>query len=127
MITLIVAMVNAIIKWRSGKSFESSDQKINMFAMISAHIQLLFGLALYMVSPKVQFSAGWMGESIFRYFGMEHLLMMLIAILFITMGHLRSKKTGSHKAAAIPFILAFLFILVRAPWPFWGSIRSGWF
>ena len=51
---LLYAIYNAIGKNKS--SYEKKDKMVNLFAMISLHIQLLLGLILYFISPKVSFA-----------------------------------------------------------------------
>ena len=89
---LIYAIFNAFTKWRSGQSFEDKDRKTNLFAMVSVHIQLLLGFVLYFMSPSVQFSSATMKDSMLRFFTVEHLVMMLIAVILITIGNSMSKK-----------------------------------
>ena len=80
---LVYAIYNAV----TGKnSYEKKDKMINLFAMISLHIQLLLGLILYYTSGNVSFDAGWIKNPILRFYGMEHLMGMLIAIILITIG-----------------------------------------
>ena len=73
LILIIVAIFNAARSKNSGK-YLKKDKMINLFAMIFMHIQLLIGLGLYFISPKVTFAEGWMKESMTRFFGMEHIL-----------------------------------------------------
>ena len=91
LILIIVAIFNAARSKNSGK-YLKKDKMINLFAMIFMHIQLLIGLGLYFISPKVTFAEGWMKESMTRFFGMEHILLMMIAIAVITMGRSKAEK-----------------------------------
>ena len=58
---LIYAIYNAFVDKRS---YEKKDKMINLFAMISLHIQLLLGLILYYTSGNVSFEEGWMKNPI---------------------------------------------------------------
>ena len=44
---LIAATFKALMKWRSNAPFTEGDRKLNLFTMISAHVQLLIGAALF--------------------------------------------------------------------------------
>ena len=88
---------------------------VNKFTMITFHTQLLLGLALYFTSEKVQFVEGWMKETIYRFYGMEHLSGMLLAIVAITIGHSKSKKgaddAAKFKAIKVWYVLALILVL----------------
>ena len=57
-----------------------------------------------------------------RFFGMEHITMMLIAITVITVGSIRAKrKSTDHdkfKTMALWFSVGLLLILMSIPWGF---------
>jgi len=74
---LVLAIVNAF----TAKSFEKKHKMINLFALITVHLQLVIGLFQYFLSDKVQFIDAWMKNPLLRFYGMEHLVGMLIAII----------------------------------------------
>jgi len=125
---IVVAIITAVVGWLGKKPYTEANRKTNLFAMISAHTQLLLGLILYFVSPLVQFNAGAMKNPVTRYFTAEHITMMLVALLLITIGHSRSKKAttaeGKHKSIAIFYILGVIVIvgaLTAGHLPLFGS------
>jgi asparagine N-glycosylation enzyme membrane subunit Stt3 len=113
LILLVVAVLQAIMGWFGNKSYTEGNRKLNVFTLISAHVQFLFGLVLYFLSPLTK---GPMSEGLFRYWKVEHLSMMLIAIILITVGNAKSKKVADavqkHKKIAIFFGIALVLILV---------------
>lgn len=127
LILLIVASVNALIGMSSNKQFKDSDRKIALFALIFTHIQLLIGLILYFVSPKVKVFAMSMGEimknSDLRLYAIEHPLINLIAVVLITIGFSKHKKAatdkGKFKSIAIMYTIGTVLILSRIPWNTW--------
>ena len=97
LIILILATVNALIKFFGKKEYEAKDFRISLFALIVSHIQLLIGLILYFVSPRLSlFSelgmSGVMGDSINRLYLVEHPLINIIAVALITIGYSKHKK-----------------------------------
>ena len=88
---LLVAIVNAIINLKSN-SYVKKDKMINLFTMISLHIQLVLGLILYFVSDKVQFVEGLMGNSNLRFYAVEHISLMLLSIILLTLGRKKAEK-----------------------------------
>lgn len=111
-ILLLIAIIQALVGWFGNKSYTEGNRKLNVFTLISAHIQLLFGLVLYFLSPLTK---GPMGEAMYRYWKVEHISMMIIAIVLITVGNAKSKKgvdgTAKHKSIAIFFGLALIIIV----------------
>lgn len=127
LLLLIFAIINAF----TAKSYEKKHRMVNLFTMITFHTQLLLGLALYFISDKVQFVDGWMKEAMYRFFGMEHLVGMLLAIVAITIGHSKSKKgsddAAKFKAIKVWYVLALILVLAFIPWPFRTELAAGWF
>jgi hypothetical protein len=122
LILLVLAVVNAFRKWRGKNAFTDSDRKLNLFALISAHLQLVFGFLLYFISPKVIFSAAAMKDAVLRFFLVEHSFMMVIAIALITIGYSRAKRTDvdelKFRRTFILYAFGLLVILGGIPWPF---------
>ncbi|WP_261395007.1 cytochrome B [Membranihabitans marinus] len=113
---------------RRGKFGDIKETKSVLIAFILTHIQLLLGLILFFLSPKVQFGGSTMSSSLFRFFTVEHSLIMIIAIVLITLGYTRSKKAPKPFNVAFNFyIIALVLILVGIPWPFREALGAGWF
>ncbi len=95
--------------------------------MISAHTQLLVGLILYFVSPFVQFGSK-VPEN--RFFTMEHSSMMIVAIVFMTLARILSKKgktdASKFKRLFTYSFIALLIIIMAIPWPF-SHVARPWF
>lgn len=112
---VLVAIIQALLGWLGQKPYTETNRKINLFALISAHTQLLIGIVLLYFSPLVHFDSSTMKDSITRYFSVEHWVGMVIAIVLITIGHSKSKKIilpeSKHRTIAIFYIIAFLVIV----------------
>ena len=126
LILIIVNVLSALGGYGGNKAVGAGDKKLSLIALICTHTQVLIGLALYAISPKVQFSGSTMGNSMLRFFTMEHTVMMLIAVILITIGH-RSVKSGSFKKEFWYYLIALLVILAAIPWPFRTALGGGWF
>jgi membrane protein DedA with SNARE-associated domain len=124
---MIYAIFNAI---RKKETYAKSDRMLNMFAMVSLHIQLVIGLILYFTSSKVVFVKGWMGDDIRRFYGMEHISVMIIAIILVTIGHAKAKRATEpakkHKTILLYYSIGLILILASIPWPF-RNLGAGWF
>jgi hypothetical protein len=136
LLLLIASIIKTYSGWKSRKSFNPGDRKLPLFTMITAHIQLVLGLTLYMISPVVQSALSDMGTAMkvkeLRFWSVEHILVMVIAIGVITAGYMISKKTTNEilkfRRIFIYYTIALLIILITIPWPFMeiGAGR-GWF
>src|ERR1700761_2146102 len=83
-VLVLLAIIQALLGWLGKRPYQPLNKKINLFAMISAHTQLLIGIVLYFLSPNVQFNGDTMKNEITRYYTVEHWVMMIIAIALIT-------------------------------------------
>jgi hypothetical protein len=126
---LIFALFNALKGKKSGE-YIKKDKMINLFTMISLHTQLLIGLILYFSSDKVQFMKGWMKNPLLRFYGMEHFLMMIIALVIITIGRKKAEKIedarSKHATIFNWYLIVLIIILLAIPWPF-RNIGGGWY
>ena len=136
LLLMVVSVVKAFGGQKSGIAYTDSDRKRTMFTMIFGHIQLVMGLVLYMVSPAVQAATADMGaamkDPILRFWAVEHVMMMVIAIVLLTIGNIKSKKASTDaakfKTVAIWYGIALVLVLVTIPWPLRAvGAGRGWF
>ena len=127
---LVWAIVNAFQKRKSATEFTAKDKRPTLLALITTHIQLLLGLILYFISPLVTFKEGFMKDTITRFYAVEHITMMILAIILITVGYSRAKRKEDPKAKFSSnftfYLIGLLLILASIPWPFRG-LGAAWF
>jgi hypothetical protein len=108
------------------KPFLKFDNSVRHITATIAHVQLIIGLWLYFISPIVayflyNFSTAVHNRQV-RFFGMEHVTMMLTGIVLITIGSAKAKRKATDqekfKTMAIWFTIALLVILSSVPWSF---------
>tara|TARA_B110000879_G_scaffold139363_1_gene181636 strand:+ start:253 stop:687 length:435 start_codon:yes stop_codon:yes gene_type:complete len=124
---LVLALVKSFIAYRTNQVHTDAHRKNGLIVLILAHIQLLIGMALYFISPKSVTALSDMGaamkDSTLRLYALEHPLMMIIAIVFITMAYSKSKKeiadSLKHKVKSVYYLIALVLILSRVPWSVW--------
>src|SRR5690554_3129120 len=127
---ILVFMVYSIFLayrgWFKNSPFTNYDNWIRIITVSFAHIQLIIGVWLYFISPIVAYFLKNFSESLhqtqLRFFGMEHITMMLIGISLVTIGSsiARRKKTDQEKfkAIAIWYSIALVVIFTSIPWEF---------
>ena len=127
LIILVLATFNALFKTFANKDYEARDFRVSLFALIVSHIQLLLGLMLYFLSPN-GFSSiknnGMGGLTSFaRLLAVEHPLVGVLAVVFITLGYSKHKKkllsNQKLKTLAIFYSIALVLVLYRIPWSQW--------
>jgi len=124
--SLLFAIYRAYHVWFSGKSFSKSDKTVRLITATISNIQLGVGLCLYFISPIIDYFLHNYKEVVkvggIRFFGIEHSLMMLIALIVISIGSVKvkskSKDNEKFRTMAIWFTIGLLIILISIPWPF---------
>ncbi len=112
-ITLVWSLLNA---------FKSKNGKETLIMMISSHVMLLVGLIQW-------FGGDWglkqiknlgMGEAMknaaVRFFAVEHALMMVVAVAFITVGHRMAKSNRSNTKWYLLAALLIILLMMPGPW-----------
>src|SRR5690606_27069187 len=88
--SLLFATLRAYHGWWGKKQFSRFDNSVRHWTATVAHIQLLLGIALYVISPIVDYFLHNFKDAVHvrdaRFFGMEHITMMLLAVIMITIG-----------------------------------------
>ena len=122
LLLLLVTFFQAI-----GRS--AGARKSSLWLLISSHIMLLVGLyqliaGRYGIMKGLPPGVELMKDKFYRFFWVEHPLMMIIAIVLITVA--RGKvKAGNYKATAWLLFIALLLILAAVPWPFRDIVGAG--
>lgn len=117
---LAFVLFRSISGWLGRKPFEKADNAGSAALLGFTHLQALLGLILYAgVSPRTEAAfadfGGAMKDPWLRYFAVEHILAMLIAVVLIQMGRTLSKRaadpTEKHRKLAIYTGIATLIIV----------------
>lgn len=122
---LIIAVIYAFYCWFKKEPFNKNSKLVIVLALIATHSQFLFGIVLYYFSPLgfSNISGNAMKNAISRLYILEHPMMMLIAVGFITYGYSKSKKIkkdqAKFKRIAIFYSIGLSLILSRIPWNAW--------
>ncbi|MBI1316899.1 hypothetical protein GC167_08600 [bacterium] len=102
--------------------------QLRVLVLISAHLQLVLGLVLYFTGPlgfRLFAQEGVMKEAGLRFYAVEHIATMVIAIVLITLANRGMKRAapGLAPSGAWLYLGAWVLILSRIPWerfPFVG-------
>jgi hypothetical protein len=129
LLLLLVGLVQAFGK-------KESIRSTSLWLMIAAHTMLLIGLYQWVagrygiMNGLPESVPSLMKNSFYRFYWVEHPLLMVVAITLITLARGKAKKLN-YKNTGWLLLIALIFILVAVPWPFRdvATIGSGrvWF
>jgi len=106
---------------------------VSKILLMSSHTTLLLGLYQYLtgaVGLKMIQAAGMgaaMKDAATRFWAVEHIFSMVLAITLITIGHVKYKKSSQSGTTLVLYTIALLLILSAIPWPFRAGIGRPWF
>jgi uncharacterized membrane protein len=125
-VAALLTVARGIRGWLGQKAWTSQDTRLGLIFTIVFDVQVLLGIILVFVSPSVRIGfadfGSAMGDPELRYWLVEHIPLMLVALALAHVGRSLTRKGTEpgpkHRAATIWFGLAILVVLVAIPWPF---------
>lgn len=124
---LLIVIIFILIRFLLKKPWGKSAKIMALIGLITTHIQILIGFALYFLSPLglSNFSGESMGHTISRFYILEHPIGMILAAVLITIGYKAIKKEGisdtsKYKRVLIYYTLGFGIIAYLIPWFLWS-------
>ena len=115
LLLLLICLVQALSK-------NIAVRKMSLWLLISAHLMLIVGVyqvffGRYGINKGLPAGVELMKDKFYRFFWVEHPLMMIIAIILITVARGKAKNLN-YKSVTWLLIIALLAILAAVPWPF---------
>jgi hypothetical protein len=118
-------LVIAIRGWRAKAEWAPRHDRVYVRFLALLDLQLLLGLLLYFVlSPITATAFANMGAAMkdpqLRFFGVEHLLTMLIAVAVAHVGRARSKRKvgpSRYRTTLVMQAIWLVLTLISIPWP----------
>lgn len=128
----LFALMRAVTGASSRRIWTSTDENAGKYFLLFLDLQLLIGLVLYVgLSPITQaafadFGAA-MGNSVMRFWAVEHIFGMLVAVALAHVGRVRARKVllpgPRHRTLVTFYGLSLLVMLLSIPWPFMSAAR----
>lgn len=114
-IFLLTAILKAFNGWLGKKEYNKSDNLIAVVLLSFVHLQFILGLVIYFMGGKLSTISEAMKIPDARFWAVEHGMTMIIAVVLVTLGRVKSKKAvnaaDKHKKGALFYTLAFILIL----------------
>lgn len=134
LLTLLYALFQAWKGWKNKAAFAGAYKSAGTFFIASLHVQFILGLIIYFQSPWFnllkQNGGAVMGDKLTRFYAVEHISIMLLAVILATVGSARSKRAATdeakHRTRFTFFLITLVLILAGIPWPF-RFANAGWF
>ena len=129
----LLAAILAIGAWMRNRGLKKNHRILNGVFVGSLHLELILGLTLYLVYSKLvvigdENMGAIMKDSTLRYWNVEHITTMIIAVVIAQVGSSSSRRAKVPRKAsgraALFFSIAMLLILVTIPWPFKGRFQG---
>lgn len=122
----IVALALMAVGWFGRRPWSESSRKWLSYYAVSMDVSLLTGLLLYIfLSPLTQqvmanFGDAMRGGHELRFFGVEHITTMIVAVIFAHLAVLFAKRGTTDRKkfrnAAMWNLASLLLLLVAIPW-----------
>jgi len=136
LLLLLFAIINSLIA--GNRPYIRTDNRLGLLLTIAADLMLLIGIVLWFTGSwgykqvQTRGMSEIMNDPSARFFVVEHLAGMLIAIILIHIGKAQGRKRISdrakHRRTLIFYFLALLIILASIPWPFREiGVGKGWY
>lgn len=127
----LIAVYRAYVGYTGRRPFVSADNGISAAFSGFMWLQVLIGFGLYFgLSPwglNAMKQAGAMKDPTKRFFGLEHVVVMILAAIVAQVGRIVVKKTADgtlkHKKALTYFGIALVLVLLMIPWGIWNPAR----
>lgn len=125
LISLVITLVKYLAGWFGNQPWKKVDNILGIVFTSLMDLQLLTGLVLYFfLSPITKLALSDFGAAMkdadLRFYAVEHLSMMLIAVVLVHIGRAKSKKANpdvsKFKIASIFFLIALVLMVAAIPW-----------
>ncbi len=125
LLALMVSILLSFSGWFGKRDWKRSHSLSGLLLVIFMDLQFVVGVVLYAFESPITKAAfndfgAAMQNPMLRFYAVEHILMMVIALVLMHIGRAKSKKDIApwkrHRSAAIFYSLTLLIILAAIPW-----------
>jgi hypothetical protein len=122
----VAVVVRAAIGLRARKLWGPADDRGMLFLTIAFDIQVLLGLVLYVgLSPVIGLAFQNLGAAMrngaIRFFLIEHMFGMLVAVALVHVGRVKVRKSvdaaAKHRLALTFVVISLIVLVLSIPWP----------
>ena len=123
----VLVIIRSFTRSANKNPIDATDKKLGIVFISSFDFQFLLGLLLYFVwSPVVQealqMGGGMMKDSTLRFWAVEHISLMFLAVIVAHVGRVFAKRASSnalqHRWFAVSALVSLVLVAASIPWPF---------
>jgi len=121
----LLAAGKALWGWLGKKEWTRMDERLGLVFIIGMDVEVAVGILLYIFFSPLTLAAfqnfgAAMRNADLRFWTLEHILMMIIALVLAHVGRALAKKANDaaakHKRLALFFTAAMLLVIIYIPW-----------
>ena len=125
LLSIAVTIFKYLTGWLGKQPWKKIDNILGIVFTSLMDLQLLIGLSLYFfLSPVTKMAMSDFGAAMkddtLRFYAVEHISIMVIAVTLVLVGRAKSKKAKTDvdkfRIASIFFLAALVLILAGIPW-----------
>lgn len=125
LIVLVVILIKYMAGWMRNQPWKKSDNILGIVLAWLIDLQLITGLALYFfLSPITEMAFRNFGAAMkdpdLRFYAVEHISMMVIAVVLVHIGREKSKRTktdiGKFRTSSVFYLIALVVLIAAIPW-----------
>ena len=134
LLSACTVLIVAVLGWKRRLCFRPLGRRAGLLHVAVLDVQLLLGLGLYSVSPYVR--VAWMNMAAAmkqhepRFFGVEHITTMFLAVAVAHVGSWRCQRTHTDRSSYLNMLgwfgASLALILAGIPWwrPFLRTLST---
>jgi hypothetical protein len=125
LLSLLVTLIKYTMGWFGNQPWKKIDRILGLVFIWLMDIQLFTGLALYFfISPITKMALANFGAAMkddtLRFYAVEHITVMVIAVILVHIGWEKSKKArtdiAKFKLLSVFFLIALMMLIAAIPW-----------
>ena len=125
LVSLVITLIKYIAGWIGHQPWKKVDRILGIVFVALMDLQMLIGLVLYFfLSPLTKIAFSNMGAAMknadLRFYAVEHLSIMLLAVVLVHIGSAKSKRAlpdvSKFKIATIFYLISLALIIAGIPW-----------
>jgi hypothetical protein len=125
---VLVLLALVVIRAIAGRgAWTALDERFHVLGVSALDLQVLLGLWLYVLASPLSHAfltnpGGTMHDSVIRFYGLEHVTMMVLGLAVVHVGRARSRRETNGDARRRTVLrwtaVGLVLILAGVPWPF---------
>ncbi len=131
---MFISVYRSLNGVRSKRHYSNKDKLLSLIVLSLFYLQIIAGVILYTSSHSVRHflsdPAQMMKDASSRFWGIEHVGLMLLSAILITLGYLLAKSSATDRSKFVKtfwfYAIGTILVLSAIPWPFREALGRTW-